>query len=461
MTTVTRVSGDTPATPLVDERRARHAELEPQLLPDLQDRLRDGILFLGLTLTLFTFAVLGNRDERSLLRFDMNALRLVILLACWWILRVRRWPRHVVLSIGAIASVTLVFIAAGRAALSRDISSFAVLAVAVASFGATMIPWGVFAQGAFALLWATGYLATGIFVHGGLGDWLIAPMSLTFCNSLVLSVYVASVYGSSRAALTARLEDARKGDEELEQLHHKLELRVRDRTAELELANRELRSFSYTVSHDLRSPLRSIHGFACLVQEEMGANVSPELEGYVDRIRRATNRMDLLIDDMLTLARVGRGEIRRDSVDLSDLARSVIDDLRAEYPERNVDVEIGEIPKVRGDRMFLRLVIDNLVRNSWKFTSSRERARIAVRGEAHDGMVECHVIDDGVGFDMKYAGKLFRPFERLHSREEYEGAGIGLATVARIIQRHGGRVAASARPDRGAEFSFTLPPADA
>ncbi|HYC56610.1 MAG TPA: ATP-binding protein [Candidatus Binatia bacterium] len=444
-----------PSQTLAAQRRARHAALEPLLLPDLRERLRQGIFFITVALALYTFAAMLSLEERAALRFELNAGRVLGLAACWWALR-RPRPRQQVLGIGFFAAILVVGVALALSQLRDDTVVLPVLTVAVVPFAATLVPWGPWAQAAFASIWLAGCLANGLLTYGLDGAWAVSPLNLTVYNVLGLSVYVAGVYERSRRAMAARLEDARRSDEELESLHRELERRVRDRTSELELANRELEGFSYTVSHDLRSPLRAIHGFAHLLSEELGEGVSAAAREHLTKIQRATNRMDGLIDDMLTLARVGRSEVRYDPVDLGELARLVTEELRAEQPDRDVEVRIDPTPEVVGDRAFVRLALDNLLRNAWKFTRTRERACIEVRGRIAGDMVECTVADNGVGFDMAFVGKLFKPFERLHP-DEYDGTGVGLATVARIVQRHGGTVSAHSQSGGGASFSFTLP----
>ncbi|HYC01037.1 MAG TPA: ATP-binding protein [Candidatus Limnocylindrales bacterium] len=444
-----------PSQALAAQRRARQAEIEPLVLPDMRERLRQGIFFIAAALAIYTFAVMVTFEEREALRFELNAGRVLGLAACWWALRVPR-SRRFVLGTGMVAAVLVVGVALALSRLRNDSVVLPVLTVATVPFAATLVPWGARAQALFASVWVLGCLANGALSYGNLGAWAFSPLNLTVYNVCGLSVYVAAVYERSRRAMAARLDDARRSDEELEALHRELERRVRDRTAELELANRELEGFSYTVSHDLRSPLRAIHGFAHLLSEELSDTAPESAREHLAKIQRATNRMDGLIDDMLTLARVGRSEVRYDTVDVAELARSVVEELQTEQPDRRVEVRIGDIPLVRGDRAFIRLVMDNLLRNAWKFTRSREVARIEVSGEARGDVVECTVADNGVGFDMEFVGKLFKPFERLHA-DDYDGTGVGLATVARIVQRHGGTVSAMSAPGGGARFSFTLP----
>ncbi|WP_237269429.1 sensor histidine kinase [Pseudothauera hydrothermalis] len=228
------------------------------------------------------------------------------------------------------------------------------------------------------------------------------------------------------------------------------------RTAELENANRELEAFSYSVSHDLRAPLRAIDGFARILEEELDGTLTPSARAHLERIRKATERMAQLIDDLLNLARLTRQPLARETVDLSELAAQIIDELRAEQPERHVTVDIQPQMLALADRNLMRIVLDNLLRNAWKFSARQPQAHIGFWVE-HDRNRKIYCVrDNGAGFDMAYAANLFRPFHRLHAEQDFAGTGIGLATVQRIIARHGGAVWARSRPGEGAQFFFTL-----
>jgi PAS domain S-box-containing protein len=249
--------------------------------------------------------------------------------------------------------------------------------------------------------------------------------------------------------------ERRRAERVINELNATLEQRVQERTAELTVANRELDSFAYAVSHDLRGPLRAIDGFSLALLEDAGDTLEPAARGHLERVRHATRRMSELIDDLLTLSRVTRAEMIREPVDLSALARSVIEQLRAADQHRCVDVRIADGIEAHGDRRLLRVVLENLLGNAWKFSKRRPRARISFGTVQQEGTTVYVVEDDGAGFDPEYADKLFEPFQRLHTAQEFEGTGIGLATVARIIHRHRGRVWAEGAVDRGARVSFT------
>src|SRR5207245_1963128 len=218
------------------------------------------------------------------------------------------------------------------------------------------------------------------------------------------------------------------------------EAEIKARTAQLEAANKELEAFSYSVSHDLRAPLRSIDGFSQALQEDYTARLDEEGRSHLRRVRAATQRMALLIDDLLHLARVSRAELKSAPVDLSALAQGVVAELRQGEPRRAVEFVCADKAQVRGDPALLRVVLENLLGNAWKFTTQRRPARIEFGVAQQDGASAYFVRDNGAGFDMTYADKLFGAFQRLHSAKEFEGTGIGLATVQRIIHRHGGRV---------------------
>ncbi len=228
---------------------------------------------------------------------------------------------------------------------------------------------------------------------------------------------------------------------------------------ELERKNAELEAFSYSVSHDLRAPLRSIDGFSQLVLEECAGTLNSKGQDYLKRVRSSAQRMGNLIDDLLQLSRVGRAAIHRDRIDLSAIANAVVEELRTKDPDRKVAVGVQERLLADADAGLIRIVLDNLMGNAWKFTMKTEAPRIDVEAKWDAGAATFSVRDNGAGFSMEYAESLFRPFQRLHSDTDFPGTGIGLATVHRIIDRHGGRIWAESAVDRGATFFFTLPAA--
>jgi light-regulated signal transduction histidine kinase (bacteriophytochrome) len=231
---------------------------------------------------------------------------------------------------------------------------------------------------------------------------------------------------------------------------------LRRRAAQLEAANQELESFSYSVSHDLKAPLRSIRGFSEALISDHSVSLDNESRGFLERIHAAGTRMNQLIDDLLALSRVTRGEMRGESVELSELAGVVADGLAQFFPDRNIEFIIEPGIRVTGDGRLLRIVLENLMGNAVKFTAGRKKARIEFGVKSQEGMPVYFVRDNGAGFDMAFVEKLFIPFQRLHQEALFPGTGIGLATVRRIIHRHGGRVGAEGTVDKGAEFFFTL-----
>ena len=259
--------------------------------------------------------------------------------------------------------------------------------------------------------------------------------------------------------------------DQLEGYAAELERRVRERTkalqeanealaqnaASLTVANKELDAFAYSVSHDLRAPRPTIDGFSHVLLEDYAERLDETARDYLGRVRAATQRMGLLIDDLLRLARISRVEMNQERVDMTAMATQIAGELRNAQPDRDVEFCIAEGLEAWADRRLLQVVLDNLIRNSWKYTSKRATARIEVDQVPANGGLAFRVRDNGAGFDMKYASRLFGEFQRLHPTSEFEGTGVGLATVRRIVEQHGGVVNGEGAPGGGATFSFTLP----
>jgi light-regulated signal transduction histidine kinase (bacteriophytochrome) len=270
-------------------------------------------------------------------------------------------------------------------------------------------------------------------------------------SALLLYVLLRRQQRRDRAALSA----LRDSQDEVRRANSGLEQRVAERTRQLEAANRELESFAYAVSHDLRAPLRSLAGFSQILQES-AADLDEKSRHYLTRIQEASQRMSSLIDDLLGLSRISRAEFNARALNLSEIGAEAAAAVRERYAARDVELTIAPGMNVTGDARLLRIALENLLDNAWKYTAHAAPARVTVGlRQEPDGPVY-FVSDNGIGFDMSYAGKLFVPFQRLHTDTEFPGSGIGLVTVQRIIARHGGRIWAEARPGEGATFSFTL-----
>lgn len=259
-------------------------------------------------------------------------------------------------------------------------------------------------------------------------------------------------YISIRHDITAQ----KTAEAEVKELNRELEARVQERTAQLQTINKELEAFSYSVSHDLRTPLRSIDGFSNLVLQTKADQLDEEGKEYLGLVRAAAQRMAELIDDLLDLSRLSRTEVRKESLDLSKMANDIIALLQRQQPDRTLNVFIAEGLYAEGDPNLMRVALQNLLENAWKFTSETEKGTIEFASTQKNGKVVYYIRDNGAGFDMAYSGKLFGAFQRLHDEEEFPGTGVGLATVLRIIHRHGGHIWAEGEVGKGATFYFTV-----
>lgn len=295
--------------------------------------------------------------------------------------------------------------------------------------------------------------AVPIIVLTGLGDEALAlKMVQDGAQDYVAKI---ELNGSILSRSIRYAIERERADQQIRQFNAELEERVRIRTAELEAANIELEAFSYSVSHDLRGPLQHIDGFCTLLEETCGGQLGANGQKYLGRIHQGVVRMAAIIEDLLTLASAGRQELRLETTNLNQLVEQVREELAAEIEGRRIEWRVGELTPVKCDAGLMKQVFSNLIANAVKYTRPRETAVIEIAETSAGGDLVLFIRDNGVGFEMKHADKLFRPFQRLHTREEFEGTGVGLATVQRILQRHGGSIWVESAPGKGAAFYFT------
>jgi signal transduction histidine kinase len=278
---------------------------------------------------------------------------------------------------------------------------------------------------------------------------------------IVLILIVGTVISVFGIRHRIRVENRRRADLEASEkryreLSEQLEQRVKERTAELESTNQELESFSSSVSHDLRSPLMGVDGYAAIISQDYANVLDADAQDLLSNIRSAAKRMSRLIDDLLKLARMTRSTLTRTRCDVSARCAAIIKELRVGEPGRSVVLDVDPNLIAQADETLLGVVLENLLGNAWKFTRGKTDARITVGKTKHEGALAYFVRDNGAGFDMAYSDKLFAPFQRLHSAKDFEGNGVGLASVERVVKRHGGWIRAEGKPNEGATFFFTL-----
>jgi PAS domain S-box-containing protein len=281
--------------------------------------------------------------------------------------------------------------------------------------------------------------------------------SVHYLSSRGMAFYDEHGMPRCMAGVTIDVTQSKRAEEEIRLLNAELERRVQERTAELSEMNKELEAFTYSVSHDLRAPLRHVDAYAQILEEDFAPNLPGEMRNYIARIRHGALNMGRLVDDLLNLARVGRQELNTESCSLREIVDDVIADLTPELKGRDIEWQIEPLPRVECDSGLIKQVFANLISNAVKYTRPRPKALIAIGQTVLEGEPALFVRDNGVGFSMKYVEKIFGVFQRLHRSDEFEGTGVGLATVDRIVRKHHGRVWAKSEPDQGATFFFTLP----
>ncbi len=291
-------------------------------------------------------------------------------------------------------------------------------------------------------------------------SWQIGITYVVVASLLIALTYALIRYLKKSTALLRQVEHRRLAEAKLQSQNDRLEEIVANRTAQLIATNKELEAFSYSVSHDLRAPLRAIDGFSMALLEDCSQALDQTCRDYLNRVRNGAQKMGHLIDDLLQLSRVTRSELQLKNVNLSALATSIIEELHQSEPGRTVKATITPDMWGHGDPALLEILLSNLLGNAWKFTRNRPDAAIEIGTLVSDNKTCFFIRDNGVGFDMKYSAKLFTAFQRLHSMEQFEGTGIGLATVQRVISKHGGSIWVDADVDNGATFYFTLPTPD-
>jgi len=431
----------------------------------MAESARIGLVVLGvasLVFVLFDRGPASNSGGNAI----FPALYTLRLLACVAGIAVCRYigtTRSIVVALwltGAVFSASSAWLGIIRG----DYTSNAIISIGITTCAAAIIPWGWREQSVLVVVMMVGLIYDAAHVSGGNIGSIGTHVLLTILVTVGGSLYVTLRLDRARREIDRRQQE---DEESIDRLTRDLEQRVHERTGELESvnadlkqANKELQGFTYSVSHDLRGALRVISGLSQLLTDEHGVGLDPAARRYADQIRSSTIRVGQLVDALLALARVSRSKLRIEPFDLSQAAVEIGALLGDRDPERRVTLVVEPGLRADGDPALLRTLLENLLENAWKFTAGTGDARIEVGAVGNPATREYFVRDNGAGFDMQYADKLFRPFERLHEAADFEGTGIGLATVQRVVLRHGGRVRAEGAEKSGATFWFTLPGVD-
>ncbi|HYB99668.1 MAG TPA: ATP-binding protein [Candidatus Limnocylindrales bacterium] len=445
----------------------------PPVHQSMADAARIGLIVVATASFVFLFAPPPRPELTGTFRLHYGG-RLLLSLAGIAVCRTHTSDRVVIGVLWAMAAV-LSASSAYLGILRGDYTSNALISIALCTGSAAIIPWGWRAHLVLVLIFMTGLLVDAAIIRGSLSHAIDTSILFTLVVCMGGAVYTAVSLDRARREIERR---QREDEEAIASLTHQLEERVRQRTrelqkaneelaaanarlarinAELDQANTELNGFTYSVSHDIRGALRVIGGQSHMLAEEHAGALPPHGRQLAEGIRSGTIRVGQLVDALLALARVSRARLRSEPVDLEQLARTILAELAHSEPARRVEEVVEPGLAAEGDPSLLRVLLENLLSNAWKFTRPVAAARIEVGSTVEAGERVYFVRDNGTGFDMRYEGKLFRPFEKLHEPGEYEGTGIGLSTVKRVVTRHGGRVWAQSAPGRGATFHFTLP----